>query len=227
MAAPLLVLALVGSARAQGDPRAPLTAFQARKAEALLARRLPCLGCHVLDGAGGRIGPDLSDVGGRRSPEYIAAMISEPERTRPGTLMPRPAMPEGWRDLLTRYLVSRGGPVDGEPPPATPAPAHDTSGAALYVRHCAACHGPEGRGDGPNAPYLADPPTAHADSAFMSTRPDDTIYDGIAAGAFILGKSHLMPAFGETLTREQIRSLVRYIRRLCRCEGPAWSRDGR
>src|SRR5262245_18231134 len=34
----------------------------------------------------------------------------------------------------------------------------EPSGAALYARHCAACHGAEGRGDGPVASALARPP---------------------------------------------------------------------
>jgi mono/diheme cytochrome c family protein len=38
-------------------------------------------------------------------------------------------------------------------------PREEPSGAALYARHCAACHGAEGRGDGPVAPALARPPS--------------------------------------------------------------------
>ncbi len=60
----------------------------------------------------------------------------------------------------------------------------------------------------------------------MSLRPDDTLFDAIAAGGYILGKSNRMPAFGQTLSNAEMRGLVRYIRELCRCEGPAWSRDG-
>ncbi len=60
----------------------------------------------------------------------------------------------------------------------------------------------------------------------MATRPDDTLFDGIAVGGYILDKSHRMPGFGELLTSGQIRGLVRHLRTLCRCEGPAWSRDG-
>jgi len=59
----------------------------------------------------------------------------------------------------------------------------------------------------------------------MSICPDDTLFDGIHAGASILGKSQLMPSWGNTFSTEEIRELVRYIRGLCRCEGPAWSRD--
>jgi hypothetical protein len=35
-----------------------------------------------------------------------------------------------------------------------------------------------------------------------------------------------MPAFGATLAAEEIRGLVRYIRRLCNCAQPAWAGDG-
>jgi mono/diheme cytochrome c family protein len=33
------------------------------------------------------------------------------------------------------------------------------TGSILYQRHCASCHGAEGRGDGPVAPTLRTPPT--------------------------------------------------------------------
>lgn len=39
-------------------------------------------------------------------------------------------------------------------PPAAPAPG----GQAVYERHCASCHGPAGRGDGPAAPFLTPRP---------------------------------------------------------------------
>ena len=111
----------------------------------------------------------------------------------------------------------------------TPAPtaAAPADGVALYTAQCAPCHGVQGAGDGFNAPFLPVAPTAHADSAAMSQRPDDTLYDGIHAGGWILGKSHRMPAFGASLDHGEKRALVAYIRTLCRCQGPAWSRDGR
>ena len=41
---------------------------------------------------------------------------------------------------------------------ASPAPSTDSDAAALYRSHCASCHGTEGRGDGPDAPFLASRP---------------------------------------------------------------------
>ncbi len=206
-----------------------LSPFQRTKAEYLLKQRLPCLGCHRLDGDGGIIGPDLSAVADRRSPAFIRRMIYDPQNVLPGTIMPKTPMPDSWRDLVARYLAERrgaGGEISDPVSPASLPPRHE-SGRELYARFCAPCHGARGGGDGPNARYLPVRPTIHADSAYLSTRPDDTLFDAIYGGGYILNRSHRMPAFGWTLTREEIWSLVRYLRQLCRCQGPAWSRDGR
>jgi mono/diheme cytochrome c family protein len=60
----------------------------------------------------------------------------------------------------------------------------------------------------------------------MSVRSDDALFDAIAGGGAVMGKSARMPAFGATLAPAEIRSLVAYIRTLCACRGPAWSTDG-
>lgn len=223
-----------------------VTPFQARKAEALLRDQLPCLGCHVLGGEGGRIGPDLTGVGEIRTPAYIAAIIADPQSVVPGSVMPRSPMSESTRELITRYLASRrgataspagdsatpGGAVpnrtnDGTPGPTAAPGSSATDGAALYARLCASCHGARGRGDGPNAAFLPTRPANHASREAMATRSDDALFDTIHGGGGIMNRSPRMPAYGATLTPAEIRSLVRHIRTLCRCEGPAWSRDGR
>ena len=147
--------------------------------------------------------------------ERLAGMPALPLAANP------PAAPAPGRD------PAPGTPTDSAAgPPARP-PPDPAAGAALYEAHCAACHGVTGEGDGFNAPFLPVAPTVHADSAAMSLRPDDTLYDGIHAGGWILGKSHRMPAYGASLDDAQKRALVAHIRTLCRCLGPAWSRDGR
>jgi hypothetical protein len=65
----------------------------------------------------------------------------------------------------------------------------------------------------------------HANANEMSTRPDDTLFDGIYAGGYILGKSPFMPAFGQSLAPNEIRDLVGHIRTLCQCRQPAWAAD--
>ena len=98
-------------------------------------------------------------------------------------------------------------------PPAAPTAPID--GAVLYAKWCAACHGATGRGDGPNAPNLPVKPAAHASKEAMAARPDDSLFDTIAAGGAVMNRSPRMPAFGATLSPAEIRALVRHIRALC------------
>lgn len=58
--------------------------------------------------------------------------------------------------------------------------AANAPGAALYRRHCAGCHGPDGHGDGPDAELLAEPPRdlrdgvlRHHDTAALVQRVRD------------------------------------------------------
>jgi mono/diheme cytochrome c family protein len=203
------------------------SAYSKAKAVSLLRDQLPCLGCHQLNGEGGTIGPDLTTVRERRSAAYIAAMVADPQRVVPGAAMPRVVMPTSTRDLIVRYLASQPGTAPDAAPPAAPAPAPAATpdGAALYAKWCAACHGDTGRGDGPNASRLPVKPAAHASRDAMSARPDDSLFDTIAAGGAVMNRSPRMPGFGGSLTAAEIRALVTHIRALCRCEGPAWSRN--
>jgi mono/diheme cytochrome c family protein len=228
----------------------PLSAFERRKAELLLSAKLSCLGCHELKGSGGRIAPSLTDVAARRSPDYILAMITNPQGVAPGTIMPRLSMNDGLRELIVNYLLQPDGSLTStvtdtggragaaSPPPGTASPtagaasprpgtASPTAGdaAALYDRFCGPCHGARGGGDGVNAAFLAVRPTEHASRTAMSTRSDDALFDTIFSGGYVMNRSNFMPPFGATLTRDQIWGLVRHIRALCRCEGPSWSRD--
>ena len=231
-----------------------LSPFSMQKAETLLEDRWSCLGCHQLGEEGGRIGPRLDGIAERLRPEYVRHLIEAPAHLAPGTIMPASLEQADRIDLIASYLLLRDAPWTGSerlpgmpvlPGPGDPAPAFSPgdpaaaadpasgtdpasgSGPALYAAQCAACHGIAGEGDGFNAPFLPVAPTVHADSAAMSLHTDDTLYDGIHGGGWILGKSHRMPGFGASLDDAQKRALVAHIRTLCRCLGPPWSRDGR
>ncbi len=199
-----------------------LSPFAMQKAERLLRDKRSCLGCHVWRGEGGMIAPALDGVRERRSAAYIAAMITDPQRVVPGAAMPRERMPATERALLIRYLGGDASVLYKST--AAVRVAVDTSPAALYGRWCASCHGVAGGGDGPNAARLPVPPARHADARTTALRSDDALFDTIHSGGAVMNRSARMPAFGGTLSDGQIRGLVRYVRTLCRCDGPAWSR---
>ncbi len=227
---------LMGLGRPNSSEPPPMSAFEVSRTERLLEDRLSCLGCHRLGGRGGALGPSLEGVGQRLQPGFIAALLSRPQTASPGAPMPALHLPDrevarvaslvarsdqGWEGLVPRSLADPTHPAwtvldmsatnEGQP-----------AGRALYMRYCAACHGAEGMGNGWNAANLPIPPTPHADSGAMGVRPDDTLFDGIHAGAFVLDGSPRMPAFGDLLSADQIRLLVAYIRVLCACEQPSW-----
>jgi hypothetical protein len=207
----------------------PLSPYAERKLRTLLQTKLACLGCHRIGKEGGRIGPDLSRAGERLTPRFIDAMVRDPQRVLPRAIMPKIAMPERTRADLVRFLAAQRDVAAPEPELSLTSTATIevplAGDAATYVRFCAPCHGAQGRGDGYNAAFLPTQPTAHADAAQMSLRPDDTLFDGIFAGGAILGRSHLMPAWGGTLSRAEIGAAVREIRVLCQCSAPPWSRE--
>ena len=93
-------------------------------------------------------------------------------------------------------------------------------GKRLYLWYCAPCHGERGDGKGFNAKNLDPRPARHADAGLMGRRTDMELYEVISGGGRAVGKSPLMPPWGETLNDAQIRSLILYIRSLCRCKGP-------
>ncbi len=114
--------------------------------------------------------------------------------------------------IAARGLVEGGGDLPGGAGagvvvnPLPPTEASLARGAALYGQQCAVCHGPAGKGDGPQAAALNPRPvdlrqhvTAHADAVlfgFMS--------DGVRGTA--------MPAYRETLTEEERWHALNYIK---------------
>ena len=74
-----------------------------------------CINCHAIQGVGGaRVGPDLSHFGSRttigagvvgNTPEHLRAWIRDPQRIKPGVLMPGYLdMPEQDLTALVEYL---------------------------------------------------------------------------------------------------------------------------
>ncbi len=131
-----------------------------------------------------RQGPDLANVGNRRSAEWNRLHLREPRAVSPGSRMPSYAHlfrggDESDGEALVLYLASLG--ADTIPArlhqvetwrPAAGASATEAEARRLFARLCAPCHGAEGHGDG-------------ALAARLSLRPPDWPREGTrrAAGA--------------------------------------------
>ena len=101
--------------------------------------------------------------------------------------------------------------------PATPAPPGDRGeGRAVYDRHCADCHGPEGRGDGPTATSLS-PRPGNLISAQTSAKSDQDLLKIIANGR----PRTAMTGWNERLSRDEQLAVLAYIRSLIKFTGSA------
>ena len=89
-----------------GDPARGKTVFTAKV----------CIGCHQVSGeiTGGTTGPDLRGFGSRsriaaavpNTPDNLWHWLENPQRTKPGTLMPRTPLTAQELDDLVAYLES-------------------------------------------------------------------------------------------------------------------------
>jgi mono/diheme cytochrome c family protein len=101
---------------------------------------------------------------------------------------------------------------------ATPAAtAAGTGGATaangVFKSRCAACHGNEGRGDGPGAAALNPKPRNYHDTAWQTQVSDDQIKKTIVYGGAAVGKSPMMPANPDLDAKpEVVDNLVRIVR---------------
>lgn len=207
-----------------------LSAFSMQKARTLLRTKLSCLGCHQLRDEGGKIGPNLSNLKERLQPSFVYQFIQNPQAILPETIMPKILMPQKKLELIINFLLQQEDPKsDANALSLTENPlhfySHQEPRLRLYAKYCASCHGIEGDGQGYNAKYLPTPPINYTNNTYLATRPDDTLFDGIFSGGYILNKSQFMPPWGHTLQGAEIRQLVTVLRQFCHCEGPEWSRD--
>jgi cytochrome c553 len=87
----------------------------------------------------------------------------------------------------------------------------ERQGKILYDRYCASCHGDQGAGDGFNA-YTLNPQPKNL--SISNTVSDNLLVEIIKKGGRGVNRSVLMPAYGNTLTDEEIANLTDYIKTL-------------
>ena len=108
-----------------------------------------CIGCHSVNGAGGKVGPALDDVGLRRTPDWIMQHFRDPQLVTPGSVMPKFGFAESEIRALTDFLIHLREQTATLNLPALMSPIE--RGRAVFTKYgCAGCHGPEGKGGVPN-----------------------------------------------------------------------------
>lgn len=80
-----------GSMKVNGDPAKGKELYESNG----------CATCHEIDGQGGAVGPDLSDIGAMRAPKYLEEVLVDPAKNPP----PDPALPG--RRMWTGYVLTK------------------------------------------------------------------------------------------------------------------------
>ncbi len=77
---------------------------------------------------------------------------------------------------------------------------------------CAACHGKDGKGQGPAAKAMKIKTTNWTDKAAMEMLKDDFLKDIITKGGKAVDKSKRMPGYSKKLKPADVVDLVAYVR---------------
>lgn len=103
-----------------------------------------CVSCHAIEGRGGTLGPELTQVGSKVRREWLFSFLKEPFRDQPETLMVHYRLSTDQIRDVVAYLTTEL--VDPEAPAAPPEigyldPKRVEAGRAVFVKHgCYSCH---------------------------------------------------------------------------------------
>ena len=164
-----------------------------------------------------RQGPDLSNIGARRSTAWLKLHFIDPRAVSPASTMPsyESLFDTGKGEDLIAYLKHLGEDqtLSLQEKIATWRPSTEAAsadGKALFASQCAACHGPEGHGDGPQGWGLAKSPANLRNGPFLWTPESDDHRLKVAQIVKFGIPGTDMPGH-ETLQDGQILALTDYI----------------
>ncbi len=123
-------------------------------------------------------------------------------------------MSAGMRQRMARHwaFMHEGVPAAyaGARNPFAPDPGIVAEGRELYQANCAVCHGPQGMGDGDTARALNPSPALLAYMIQVPITVDEYMLWAVSEGG--AGFDTAMPAFRDSLTRDEIWKIVTFMR---------------
>ncbi len=119
---------------------------------------------------------------------------------------PSPAKPD---PLLDAYGVQQDW---NDPTRTIPLDYQQAQGKRLFYDYCVWCHADSTPAGPSNRSNLTPTPALINDGVVLNALSDQYLQNIIALGGSAQGKSAMMPPWGNTLSLEDIRALIRYIR---------------
>lgn len=223
-----LVLALLAVGCAERGPATPES-----RGRAVFAA-YDCKRCHRVGYEGGDTGPDLTFVGFRKSPEFLALWLKDPSAWQPNTLMPNFRLGDAAREDLAAYLATLDGQAYRGPKGAPWDAAGFGSdplkrGMEVYRRAgCVTCHGVGGKGGYKNLNAIGGlvPAVDKVAQGFSREELVKRISDGVAhpVKADPSGPEPLlkMPAWGRALRPDEVEAVADYLLSLAPASHEEW-----
>ena len=121
--------------------------------------------------------------------------------------------------VLVGSMVANAAPLQGwyipagsanEKSPVSSGPQVVARGRAVYLAHCARCHGPEGKGDGGDSDHASD----LTDDLRIEINPEGVLFYKVWNGHAIQLRTQLddMPAFEGKLSKDEVWAVVEYLK---------------
>ena len=178
-----------------------------------------CTKCHTVAGEGGTLGPDLTFVGFRKSPEFLDRWLISPHAWKPNVSMPNFYLQESVRKDLVAYLSTlQGQGYNPEHRPWRHAATPVEMGAQIFKQvGCVTCHGKDGVGGYPNNNVVGGliPALNGVREGFSRNELIDKIRKGVAKSgkADPSGPDPLlhMPRWEQKLTQPEIEAVADYL----------------
>jgi sulfur oxidation c-type cytochrome SoxX len=214
---------LTPTSEKSGAPSAPspsLSLSASAKQGKQLFTNVGCLGCHMVNGQGGKVGPDLSNIANAgHSRQWLKTQIQNPKSHDPQTAMPafNKLSDQQVSDLVDymETLSTKSLPSDTSTP-SSPSPSSSLSASAKQGRQlfgkvgCLGCHMVNGQGGniGPNLSNIAN--AGHSRQWLKTQIQNPKSHDPQTA----------MPAFNK-LSDQQVNDLVDYMETLSTTSKPS------
>jgi len=155
----------------------------------MVYQQINCAYCHSINGVGGAIGPDLSNVASQLTKEQITSYLQNPDLMVANTLHPKLEFTPDELNKLVAYLETLGPPV-----------VYSPQAPQFFAQNCAVCHSVNGVG-GALGPDLSREGSLRTIDFLQSFISDPTT---VVQGA-------TMPAFNRVLTPDQIKDIAAYL----------------
>jgi mono/diheme cytochrome c family protein len=99
-----------------------------------------------------------------------------------------------------------------DPQRIIPLSYEQAQGKRIFYQQCVWCHADATPAGPSNRSNVTPSPPLMNDGSILNTESDENIQNTIALGGSAVGKSAMMPPYGKVLSKDEIRSVIAYIR---------------